>query len=292
MLKSMTAYGRAESLKGDAGFVVEIKSGNNRYREIILRLPQIVQQFEDRIRTLVASTIKRGRVELIVQVKENGDRAVTLELNRPLVKAYVNIFNELNRELGSEQPLDFSFFSHVRDVIIIKHENLDLEAMWPDVKEVIEEALVSLETMRDNEGRAIEKDFLNRLLQITQNIGEIKERSKISIDEYRNKLIEKVKKLIKDIEINEERVMQEVAFVAERCDITEELVRIESHVEQFRYYISTDDAVGRRLDFLVQEINREINTIGSKASDSFISQRAVEVKAELEKLREQIQNVE
>ena len=292
MLKSMTAYGRAESLKVDAGFVVEIKSGNNRYREIILRLPQIVQQFEDRIRTLVASTIKRGRVELIVQVKENGDRAVTLELNRPLVKAYVNIFNELNRELGSEQPLDFSFFSHVRDVIIIKHENLDLEAMWPDVKEVVEEALVSLETMRDNEGRAIEKDFLNRLLQITQNIGEIKERSKISIDEYRNKLIEKVKKLIKDIEINEERVMQEVAFVAERCDITEELVRIESHVEQFRYYISRDDAVGRRLDFLVQEINREINTIGSKASDSFISQCAVEVKAELEKLREQIQNVE
>ncbi len=293
MLKSMTAYGRAESLKGTMEFIAEIRSGNNRYREIIPRIPQSLQPFEDRIRSTVSSMLKRGRIEISIQVKDNGDKGLLrLELNRPLVKAYVSIFNELNKELGCKQPIDISFFSQLKDAIIVKQDSVDLEKIWPDLKDVIDKALLSLDTMRINEGKALEKDFLERLNSIERYIDEIRDKAKVIVDSYSDKLRQRIHKLIKDIEIDKNRLIQEVAFMAERSDITEELIRVESHLEQFRNYMNQDDVIGRRLDFLLQEINREVNTIASKAADSFTSQLAVEIKAELEKLREQIQNVE
>jgi len=292
MLKSMTAYGRAESLKEAMEFIAEIRSGNNRYREIIPRIPQSLQPFEDRIRSIVSSRLKRGRIELSIQIKDNGDKGLRLELNRPLVKAYVTILNELNKELGCKQPIDISFFSQLKDAIIVKQDSVDLEKIWSDLKDVIDKALLSLDTMRINEGKALEKDFLERLNRIGRYIDEIRNRAKVIVESYSDKLRQRIHKLIKDIEIDKDRLMQEVAFMAERSDITEELIRVESHLEQFRNYMNQDDAIGRRLDFLLQEINREVNTIASKASDSFTSQLVVEIKAELEKLREQIQNVE
>jgi len=292
MLKSMTAYGRAEVLKGAMEFIAEIRSGNNRYREIIPRIPQSLQPFEDRIRSTVSSMLKRGRIEISIQVKDNGDKGLRLELNRPLVKAYVSIFNELNKEFGCKQPIDISFFSQLKDAIIVKQDSVDLEKIWPDLKDVIDKALLSLDTMRINEGKALEKDFLERLNRIGRYINEIRDRAKVIVDSYSDKLRQKIHKLIKDIEIDKNRLIQEVAFMAERSDITEELIRVESHLEQFRNYMNQDDVIGRRLDFLLQEINREVNTIASKAADSYTSQLAVEIKAELEKLREQIQNVE
>ena len=292
MLKSMTAYGRAESLKGTMEFIAEIRSGNNRYREIILRLPQSLQLFEDRIRSLLSSRLKRGRIEISIQVKDNGDKDLNLELNRPLVRAYGNIFDELNKELGCQQPIDLSFFSQLKDIIIVKQDAVDAEKIWPELKDVIDKAMASLDAMRINEGKTLEKDFMERLNRIGRHIDEIRDKAKVVIESYRNKLIQRIHKLTEDIEINEDRLMLEVAFMAERSDITEELIRIGSHIEQFRNYMDQDDVVGRRLDFLLQEINREVNTIGSKAADSSISQLAVEIKGELEKLREQIQNVE
>lgn len=292
MLKSMTAYGRAESVKADLEFIVEIRSGNHRYREIALRLPQGLQAFEETVRSLVNSKLKRGRVDISIQLKDNGDKALNLELNRPLVKAYIDIFNELNEELGSKQPIDLSFFSQIKDAIIIKQYSIEFKKIEPDLKDVIESALISWEAMRINEGKALEKDFLKRLDKIKRYIDDIRQRADLSTKEYRDKLIQRIQKLEKSIEINEDRLMQEVAFMAEKTDVTEELIRIESHLKQFRNYMAQDDMVGRRLDFLLQEINREVNTIGSKAADSFISQLVVEIKAELERLREQIQNVE
>jgi len=164
--------------------------------------------------------------------------------------------------------------------------------VWPDLEDVINTALRSMESMRINEGMALEKDFLERLNRITRYIDEIRSRTTVIVESYRDKLMQKINNLIKPIEINEDRIIQEVALMADRSDITEELIRVESHLEQFRNFINQDDAIGRRLDFLLQEINREVNTMGSKASDSLVSQLAVEIKAELEKLREQIQNVE
>ncbi|UCG99855.1 MAG: YicC family protein [Deltaproteobacteria bacterium] len=292
MLKSMTAYGRAESSQGTMEFIAELRSGNSRYREIIPRIPQSLQQFEDRIRSIISSRLKRGRIEISIQIKDNDDKGLSLELNRPLIKAYINIFNELNKELGCKQPIDLSFFSQLKDAIIIKQDSVDLEEIWPDLKDVIDSAALALDTMRINEGKALERDFLERLNNIARYIDEIRDRANVIVEDYLDKLTRRIQKLIEDVEINEDRLVQEVAFMAERSDITEELIRIESHLEQFRNYMNQDDVIGRRLDFLLQEINREVNTIGSKAGDSLISQRAVEIKAELEKLREQIQNVE
>lgn len=288
----MTAYGSAESLKDNLEFIVEIRSGNYRYREIVLRLPQSLQPFEEKARSVVSSTVKRGRIEISIQIKDNGDKGLKLELNRPLVKAYINAFNELNEELGCKQSIDLSFFSQLKDVIITKQDSIDLETVWPNLEAVINKALISMESMRINEGRALEKDFLKRLDRIKRYIDEIRSRTKVIIESYRDKLRQKINKLIKPIEINEDRLMQEVALIADRSDITEELIRVESHLEQFRNFMDQDDVIGRRLDFLLQEINREVNTMGSKAADSLVSQLAVEIKAELEKLREQIQNVE
>lgn len=292
MLKSMTAYGSAESLKDNLEFIVEIRSGNYRYREIVLRLPQSLQPFEEKVRSVVSSTVKRGRIEISIQIKDNGDKDLKLELNRPLVKAYINVFNELNEEFGCKQSIDLSFLSQLKDVIITKQDSIDLETVWPNLEVVINKALLSMESMRINEGRALEKDFLKRLDRIKGYIDEIRSRTKVIIESYRDKLRQKINKLIKPIEINEDRLMQEVALIADRSDITEELIRVESHLEQFRNFMDQDDVIGRRLDFLLQEINREVNTMGSKAADSLVSQLAVEIKAELEKLREQIQNVE
>lgn len=292
MLKSMTGYGRAESSKGTLEFSVEIRSGNNRFREIILRLPQNLQPSEDRIRSIVSSRLRRGRIEVSIQIKDNGDKGLNLELNRPLVRAYATIFNELNEELGCKQPIDLSFFSQLKDTIIVKQDSVDLEGIWPDLKDVLDKALLSLETMRMDEGKALEEDFLVRLKRIKGDIEEIRNRAKVTVEEYRDKLIQKINKLIEGIDIAEDRLMQEVAIMADRTDITEELIRVESHLEQFRSYMNQDDLIGRRLDFLLQEINREVNTMASKAADSFVSQLVVDIKAELERLREQIQNVE
>ena len=292
MLKSMTGYGRAESSKGALEFSVEIRSGNNRFREIILRLPQSLQPSEDRIRSIVSSRLRRGRIEVSIQIKDNGDKGLNLELNRPLVRAYAAIFNELNEELGCDQPIDLSFFSQLKDTIIVKQDSVDLERIWPDLKDVLDKALLSLETMRMDEGKALEEDFLLRLNRIKGDIEEIRNRAKVTVEEYRDKLIQKINKLIEGIDITEDRLMQEVALMADRSDITEELIRVESHLEQFRSYMNQDDVIGRRLDFLLQEINREVNTMASKAADSFVSQLVVDIKAELERLREQIQNVE
>jgi len=292
MLKSMTGYGRAESSKGALEFSVEIRSGNNRFREIILRLPQSLQPSEDRIRSMVSSRIRRGRIEVSIQIKDNGDKGLNLELNRPLVRAYATIFNELNEELGCKQPIDLSFFSQLKDTIIVKQDSVDLERIWPDLKDVLDKALLSLETMRMDEGKALEEDFLLRLNRIKGDIEEIRNRAKVTVEEYRDKLIQKINKLIEGIDIAEDRLMQEVALMADRSDITEELIRVESHLDQFRSYMNQDDVIGRRLDFLLQEINREVNTMASKAADSFVSQLVVDIKAELERLREQIQNVE
>jgi len=288
----MTAYGSAESIKDGLDFIVEIRSGNYRYREIVLRLPQSLQPFEEKVRSVVSSKVRRGRIEVSIQIKDNGNKGLKFELNRPLVKAYIQVFKELNYELECKQPIDPSFFSQLKDIIITKQDSIDLENVWPELEDVISEALRSMESMRINEGRALEKDFLERLNAITRYIDEIRSRTTAIVESYRDKLRQKINKLIKPIEINEDRLIQEVALIADKSDITEELIRVESHLEQFRNFINQDDVIGRKLDFLLQEINREVNTMGSKAADSFVSQLAVEVKAELEKLREQIQNVE
>ena len=293
MIKSMTAYGRGEYELDGVVFLAEVKSLNNRYRDIILRLPLALQDLEDMIRAQISSKVRRGRIEVSVQVeKKVGDINYDLELNIPLLRSYLKIFEYLHKEFGLEEKIRPDYLCQVKDLILMKPESTDLEKSRAGIQGAMEQALDSLDTMKIKEGKAIKKDFLKRLRLIQGYIDRIEERSPLVVNEYKEKLKHRIDLISEDIEVDESRLAQEVAIFGNRCDITEEIVRIRSHMDQFSGYMSKKDSIGRRLDFLTQEINREINTVSAKASDSYISANAVEIKAELEKLREQIQNVE
>jgi uncharacterized protein (TIGR00255 family) len=289
----MTAYGRGEYQQGDTLFIAEIRSLNNRYRDIILRIPGNVQILEKEIKSIISSRIRRGRIEVSVKIENTSEESpYKLELNVPLIKSYFEIFNHLAEQFGLDQNIRIESLCQLKDVILVKPEDVDVEQMKPGLQEVLIQALDSLDMMRITEGEAIETDFLKRLDLLERYAEKVDKRAPGLIDEYRKRLKENINRMLVDVAVDESRLAQEVAFFAERSDITEEIVRIRSHLRQFREYLSADDALGRRLDFLIQEINREVNTTGSKASDSFIAEVVVEMKAELEKLREQVQNVE
>jgi len=293
LIKSMTAYGRSEYLLGDTLFVAEIRSLNNRYRDIILRIPKNYQALEKELKTIIASRIRRGRVEVSVQIVNNGEESpYSLKLNMPLVNSYFKIFNQLAKNLGLDQEIQLDSLCQMKDVILFKSEEGDVEKLRTGFQQVVEQGLDSLDVMRIKEGEAIEADFLERLNLLEDYFNEVGNRAPSLVEEYRKRLKDKIDRILKDMTLDDIRLAQEVALFAERSDITEEIVRIRSHLKQFREYLSMDDAIGRRLDFLIQELNREVNTLSSKASDSFISKVVVEMKAELEKLREQVQNVE
>lgn len=293
MIKSMTAYGRGEFEQENTVYTVELKSLNNRYKDIIIRTPRSLQILEDDIRAMISKGIRRGRVEASVQLENKGQEPDNkLELNAPLINSYLKIFDQLKNDFGIEGMITPEYICQMKDTILLKPEEMDIDETREGIINAVNIALDSLNDMRRIEGKAIEEDFNKRLALISSLLNSIEEKSPLVVDEYRKRLTEKIEKLSADLKLDEGRLAQEVAIFAGRCDITEEIVRMRSHLEQFFSYLSMDDSVGRRLDFLTQEINREINTIASKASDSSISANAVEVKAELEKLREQIQNVE
>jgi uncharacterized protein (TIGR00255 family) len=293
LIKSMTAFGRDEYVLGDRVYTAEIRTLNNRYRDFNLRLPKVLQAIEDEIRNQIGARVRRGRIEVTIQIEKNGKaEEYHLDLNGPLIKTYLGILKQLGDEFGLDPTIRAEELCRMKDVIIIKPEEVEIDEIRPGVHELLTRALDGLDLMRSEEGRAIEKDFVTRLSLIEVHLAEIEDRTPIVVEEYRRRLRDKIKALAEGIEVDENRVLQEVAILADRCDITEELVRFRSHLNQFRQYMSLDDAVGRRLDFLLQEMNREVNTINAKASDAAVSARAVEIKAELEKIREQVQNVE
>jgi uncharacterized protein (TIGR00255 family) len=293
LIKSMTAYGRGEMQQEDVIFIAEIKSVNNRFRDIILRMPKTYQILDKDLRAIISSRIRRGRVEVSVQMENNGvEDPYKLELNVPLVNSYFKIFEQIREQFGLNKEIRLESLCQMKDVILYKPEAVDIDRMRPGFQEVVTLALDSLDLMRTKEGEAIESDLLKRLDMLEGYVNEVEERAPHLVEEYRNRLRDNVSHMLNDLTVDESRLAQEVAFFAERSDITEEIVRFRSHLKQFREYLLIDEALGRRLDFLIQEMNREVNTLGSKASESRISRIVVEMKAELEKLREQVQNVE
>jgi uncharacterized protein (TIGR00255 family) len=293
LVRSMTAYGRAEHLQGETAFIAEIRSLNNRYRDIILRVPKNFQVFESDLKSLISSRVRRGRLDVSIQMGNSNDEGnYRLELNMPLVNSYVKIFEELAEKFGIDQKVDLHAICQMKDVILVRPEEADVESMKSAALEVLSMALDSLDAMRLKEGGAIEADFLARIELLEHHLGQIDSRSPQVAEAYRERLRGNIQNILQEVPVDEARLLQEVALFAERSDITEEVVRIRSHLAQFREYLSVDEALGRRLDFLIQELHREVNTISAKASDSFVSKRVVEIKAELEKLREQVQNVE
>lgn len=289
----MTAYGRGEIQQEGILFIAEIRSLNNRYRDIILRIPKNYQALENELKSVITSRIRRGRIEVTIQIEKDAEESLdNLELNWPLVNTYFKFFNEMNERFGLNQEIKIDSLLQLKDAILLKPNEADVEKVTSGLEEVLRLSLDSLDVMRMKEGEAIQADIIERLTLVEGLLNQVDFRAPILVEEYREKLTNKISHMLLDVELEESRFTQEVAFFAERSDITEEIVRIRSHLEQFREYLSRDDALGRRLDFLIQEINREVNTLSAKASDSFISKLVVEMKAELEKLREQVQNVE
>jgi uncharacterized protein (TIGR00255 family) len=289
----MTAYGRGEVHLGDTRFIAEARSLNNRHLDIILRIPRNYQVLEKELKDTISSRIKRGRVEVSVQIGNNGEESpYSLELNEPLVNSYIKISHQLSEQFGLDKEIQVDTLLQMKDVLLFRPEAVDMDKLRPGFHHVIVQALDSLDMMRVKEGEAIEADFAKRLNLLEAYTNEVDRRTPILAEEYRKRLKDRIDHIIGDVALDESRLAQEVALFAERSDITEEIVRARSHLKQFREYLSMDDVLGRRLDFLIQEINREVNTLSSKASDALISKLVVEMKAELEKLREQVQNIE
>lgn len=294
MIKSMTAYGSGEYRLNETLYMVEIRAVNHRYLDIVLRMPKRILALEKDLKSLISSKARRGRIEVFIEMKnEGGTIPYELELNMPLATAYLDIFSQMAKHFDLDQEINLNPLLTMKDVVISKPAEIDLEATEHGIQEALTLALDSLDMMRRKEGAAIEADFLTRMDLLDEYLDEVEKRAPELIEEYHNRLKEKIDRILKDVAADEGRLAQEVAFFADKSDITEEIVRIKSHLNQFREYLSEDDdAIGRKLDFLIQEFNREVNTIGSKISDSRADKVVIEMKAELEKLREQTQNVE
>jgi len=289
----MTGFGRGEAVLDGRRFIAEIKTVNHRHRDLSVRLPRTLQAIEDEVRSQVSAVIKRGRVEVTLQMEKEGvELEYELQLNLPLVRSYLRIFNQLKDEFGFEGKVGVDELCQMKDVLLVKPEELDLAMAKEAFREAVGLALEACNSMRVHEGKALKEEFLKRLELIEDHLKEVESRAGLVVEDYKRKLRQRVEHVAQGMPMDENRLMQEIAIFGDRCDITEELVRARSHLEQFRLYLCPEDAVGRRLDFLLQEINREITTMSSKASDSSISARGVEIKAELEKVREQVQNVE
>lgn len=292
MIRSMTAFGSAEQEEAGSRVLVEIRSVNHRFREVVVRIPRGLQGLEEEVRSRVAARVQRGRIEIGIEWEGGRTEGSGLSLNRPLVEGYLALFKELNETCGFEARPSLDTLLQMKDVVLYRPGGPDLTGVTPLLQHALELALDSFERMRRNEGKALLADLEERLSLLEGYATRVGEKAPLVVEAHKGRLEERLRTLMKTLPVDRDRLAQEVAIFADRSDITEELVRIRSHLQQFRDYLRGEEPLGRRLDFLIQELHREANTLGTKAADSEISQVAVEIKAELEKLREQVQNIE
>jgi uncharacterized protein (TIGR00255 family) len=291
---SMTGYGRAEALIEGRKWIIEIKSLNHRYIEIITRLPNVLTSLEVEIKKRVGEQIFRGRIEISIQADaESGpDNGVQYSLNMPLLRNYYSLLTKIKEELHLKDEIEMKTLVRFKEIFVPSETRFDPTVAWGGLQKTLDEALESLIRMRQVEGEVLKKDFLARLNALKRFIASTKARAPRTVLEYKQRLQDRIRELAEGLEIDPVRLSQEVALLAEKSDITEEIVRFESHIGQVEKLLQGSDAIGRKLDFLLQEMGREVNTIGSKSSDIAIAQDVIELKSELAKLREQAQNVE
>ena len=299
MLKSMTGFGRGQYEDENFSVTVEMKTVNHRYNEVAIRLPRFLNPLEDKIRKTILKTVNRGRIDVFINADYTSSENCTLKVDKNLAAAYHKALQEVGSAIGLEElnlnsAQEVMYLSRCQDVINVKEGFFDVETVWPKVEQAVKEALDNLVAMRETEGSNIYGDFIYRADLIAEKLTQIEARSPMVVEEYQAKLTDRLNNLLADhnITVEPERLLQEVAIFADRASITEEIVRLKSPIKQFKNIINSDQPVGRKLDFLIQEFNREANTIASKANDYTLAQIVVEIKAEIEKIREQIQNIE
>ena len=294
LVKSMTGYGRARETRNGRDITVEVRSVNNRYLDCTVKMPRAYIFAEDAVKSAVQKAASRGKVDVFISVDSLGAEETVVKLNEPLARQYVEAMKQLismgeGFVKGNYYATDLA---RLPDVLTVTKAEEDLEAISADLSAVLDEALKNYVAMRETEGKKLAEDILSRLQTIEDITAKVEERSPQTVSEYREKLTARMNEVLQSTTIDESRILTEAAIFADKVAVDEETVRLRSHLEQLREMLHSDIPVGRKLDFLIQEVNRESNTIGSKCTDLTISKWVVELKAEIEKIREQVQNIE
>ena len=292
MLKSMTGFGKAEGETSLGRVVVELRSINHRYCDISIKLPRRLAPFETRIKEMIRSEVSRGRVDVSLKLDTTGEGRLQLNVDLHLAEQYYKALMTLKEKLQLKEDITLGLLAGAKDLITAKEEMEDVEPYWQEIVLILKQSLKAMDEMKRWEGELLVKDLQQRLERIHGELESIKQQLPSFLNAYWSRLHERLRSFLGSVEVDYTRFQQEVAFLAERTDITEEIVRAESHLTQFGILLKSKESVGRKMDFLLQEIHREVNTISAKANDAEISQRTVEIKSELEKIREQVQNIE
>ena len=292
MIKSMTGYGCAKGSVSDFDVSVELKSVNNRYLETSVRLPRNFMFAEDAVKKTVQKHISRGKVDVFISVDTSKSDDVTVKINEPLLKGYIDAIDRIAKSSSLDNDSTAMSLARMPDVLIIERKDIDSDLVCNGIIEILEEALLDFDKMRCSEGEKLMADIKGRLDVIADYVGIVEKEAPNTVSSYQDKLEKKIRAVLEDRNIDESRLIQEVAIYADHIAVDEETVRLRSHIFQMNKLIMENNPVGRKIDFLVQEFNREANTIGSKCQSSSIAHVVVDMKSEIEKIREQIQNIE
>ncbi len=292
MIKSMTGYGRAQQIIDGRDILVEIRSVNHRYFEFSSRVPRAYGYLDEKLKSFLQGKVNRGKVEIAVTINIIEGKDALIKVNKSIAKGYIDALREVNEELQLRDDLSLSNLLRFPDTFNIQKNVDDEEEIWNAVSEVASEALEKFISMREAEGQRLKKDVLTRSGYILENVAKVEKFSPETVENYRNRLYQKLKEVLESTDIDTQRILTEAAIFADKIAVDEETVRLRSHVSQLEGLFDSDEAIGRKLDFIVQEMNREVNTIGSKCQDINITKIVVEMKSEIEKIREQIQNIE
>ena len=292
MVKSMTGYGRAVETVNGREFTVELRSVNNRYLDCTAKLPRALSFAEDAVKQAVKGAISRGKVDVFISVRSEGAEDVKITLNTAMVEGYLGAMHQMAKDYGIREDISVSLLSRMPDVFTVDKPEVDEEQLLSDLLSVVGKALERYDAMRTAEGKALENDLRSRGQTILGLVEQVEAGSGQTVADYRTRLENKLKEVLANTAIDESRILTEAAIFADKVAVDEETVRLRSHLDQMNNMLTTGGAIGRKLDFLLQEMNRESNTIGSKCSDVRLARIVVDIKAELEKIREQTQNIE
>ena len=292
MIKSMTGFGRERIVNESREILVEIRSVNHRYFEFFAKTPRAYGYLDEKLKELLKTSISRGKVEVSVSIYTQEGVNAEIEINKELAKGYLNALRNSADELQLEDDLTLARIMRLPDIFTVIKKTEDEEVIWNEVKTVAESALAKFVEMRTIEGEKMYADISSRLDYLEEAVSKIENRVPSVLEGYKQRLYDKIKETLDNRDVDDQRVITEVAIFADKIAVDEETVRLRSHISQFRDLIKSKEPVGRKLDFLIQEMNREVNTTGSKAQDLFITQLVVDMKSEIEKIREQIQNIE
>ena len=292
MIRSMTGYGRGECVQEDRRVIVEISAVNHRYFDSNIRMPRSIMFFEEDVRKYVKDHVSRGKLDISISYHSEAQEDISIDVNESLCAEYVKALRAIQRQFDLIDDISTTTIAKLPDAIVIQKSADDKEAIWEVIQKALQDATLAFNHMRAKEGNVLKEDLIFKSQKVKEIVDDISERSPLVVEQYKQRLHQKMTEALAHVEVDQDRLLTEIAIFSDRSSIDEELTRLYSHIQQLDSILNETGVVGRKLDFLIQEINREANTVGSKANDQVITQYVVELKSEIEKIREQVQNIE